>query len=62
MAFEIDDLEAEIKGKKIIVVSNSPSDELTVEFIEVNGVPVELMEYLFWEEHNQRLKGHVPRY
>jgi len=47
VAFEIDDLEAEIKGKKIIVVSNSPSDELTVEFIEVNGVPVELMEYLF---------------
>ncbi|MDR9415147.1 MAG: hypothetical protein RI564_02600 [Gracilimonas sp.] len=45
LAFEVDDLESEIKGKKVIIEPNSPSEGLTVAFIEVNGVPVELMEY-----------------
>lgn len=45
LAFEVDDLEAELKGKKVIIEPNSPSKGLTVAFIEVNGVPVELMEY-----------------
>lgn len=45
VAFEVDDLEAEIKDKKVIIEPNSPGKGLTVAFIEVNGVPVELMEY-----------------
>ncbi|MBB1315869.1 hypothetical protein [Aliivibrio sp. SR45-2] len=44
-AFEVDDLMAEIKGKKVIIEPNSPSEGLIVTFIEVNGAPVELMEY-----------------
>ncbi|MFM2639305.1 VOC family protein [Vibrio vulnificus] len=44
-AFEVDDLMAEIKGKKVIIEPNSPSEGLLVAFIEVNGSPVELMEY-----------------
>ncbi|GEM81555.1 hypothetical protein [Vibrio superstes] len=44
-AFEVDDLLAEIKGKKVIIEPNSPSEGLMVAFIEVNGAPVELMEY-----------------
>ncbi|MDN3682044.1 hypothetical protein QWZ04_17195 [Vibrio tapetis subsp. quintayensis] len=44
-AFEVDDLMAEIKGKKVIIEPNSPSEGLVVAFIEVNGAPVELMEY-----------------
>ncbi|MGR2952282.1 hypothetical protein ABMY23_22260 [Vibrio vulnificus] len=44
-AFEVDDLMAEIKGKKVIIEPNSPSEGLLVAFIEVNGAPVELMEY-----------------
>ncbi|MDP2635594.1 MULTISPECIES: hypothetical protein [unclassified Pseudoalteromonas] len=36
---------AEIKGKKVIIEPNSPSEGLIVAFIEVNGAPVELMEY-----------------
>ncbi|ACA88557.1 hypothetical protein [Shewanella woodyi] len=44
-AFEVDDLMAEIKGKKVIIEPNSPSEGLIVAFIEVNGAPVELMEY-----------------
>lgn len=45
VAFEVEDLMAEIKGKKVLIEPNSPSDGLTVAFIEVNGAPVELMEY-----------------
>jgi hypothetical protein len=44
-AFEVDDLMAELKGKRVIIEPNSPSDGLVVAFIEVNGAPVELMEY-----------------
>ncbi len=45
VAFEVDDLLSEIKGKKVIIEPNSPSEGLMVAFIEVNGAPVELMEY-----------------
>lgn len=45
VAFEVDDLDAELKGKKVIIEPNSPSEGLRVAFIEVNGAPVELMEY-----------------
>lgn len=45
VAFEVDDLDAEIEGKKVLIQPNSPSDGLRVAFIEVNGAPVELMEY-----------------
>lgn len=45
IAFIVDDLEAEISGKNIIIEPNSPSEGLVVAFIEVNGAPVELMEY-----------------
>lgn len=45
VAFVVDNLESELEGKKIIIEPNSPSDGLTVAFIEVNGAPVELMQY-----------------
>ena len=45
VAFEVDDLDAEIRGKKVIIEPNSPSKGLRVAFIEVNGAPVELMQY-----------------
>ena len=45
IAFVVDDIEKEIVGKKVIIEPNSPSKGLIVAFIEVNGAPVELMEY-----------------
>ena len=45
IAFVVDDIENEIAGKKVIIEPNSPSEGLIVAFIEVNGAPVELMEY-----------------
>ncbi|WP_421900627.1 VOC family protein [Maridesulfovibrio sp.] len=45
VAFEVEDLAKELEGKKVIIEPNSPSEGLVVAFIEVNGAPVELMEY-----------------
>ena len=46
VAFVVENLEQELIGKKVIIQPNSPSDGLRVAFIEVNGAPVELMEYV----------------
>ena len=45
VAFVVDDLEKEIEGKNVIIKPNSPSEGLMVAFVEINGAPVELMEY-----------------
>jgi len=45
VAFEVANLKSALKVKKVIIQPNSPSEGLTVAFIEVNGVPIELMQY-----------------
>ncbi|HPJ28916.1 MAG TPA: hypothetical protein PLM22_08285 [Candidatus Sabulitectum sp.] len=45
VAFAVDDLEEALKGQKVIIPPNSPSEGVTVAFIEVNGAPVEFLEY-----------------
>ncbi len=45
VAFEVDDLEKALEGQTVIIEPNSPSEGLMVAFIEVNGAPVELMQY-----------------
>ena len=44
VAFQVDDLEQELKGKKVIIAPNSPSPGVTVAFIEDNGAPVEFLQ------------------
>ena len=44
VAFEVDDLEQELQGKKVIIAPNSPSPGVTVAFIEDNGAPVEFLQ------------------
>ncbi len=46
VAFEVDDIEAALTGQNVIIEPNSPSEGLVVAFIEVNGAPVELMQYI----------------
>jgi hypothetical protein len=46
VAFEVDDLEAAIAGKKVIIPPNSPSPGVLVAFIEESGAPVELLQFL----------------
>ena len=43
VAFEVDDLAAEIAGKEILIPPNSPSAGVTVAFIVENGAPVEFI-------------------
>jgi len=45
IAFEVDDLAKAIKGQKVIIEPNSPSEGLIVAFIEDCGAPVEFMQY-----------------
>ena len=45
VAFEVENIQSAIQGHTVIIAPNSPGDGLTVAFIEVNGAPVELMEY-----------------
>ncbi|MFV2054863.1 MAG: VOC family protein [Thiohalomonadales bacterium] len=45
VAFVVKNLLREIEGKKVIIQPTSPSEGLVVAFIEVNGAPIELMEF-----------------
>ena len=44
VAFEVDDLAAELEGRTVIIEPNSPSPGVLVAFVAVNGAPVELMQ------------------
>ena len=45
VAFEVDDLEAELRGQEVLIEPNSPSEGVTVAFIVSDGAPVEFLEY-----------------
>jgi len=45
VAFEVDDLKAAIRGRKVIIKPNSPSRGVMVAFIEEAGFPVELLQF-----------------
>ena len=44
VAFEVDDLAAEIAGKDILIPPDSPSPGVTVAFIVHDGAPVEFLQ------------------
>lgn len=44
VAFEVEDLDEAIRGKKVIIEPNSPLPGASVAFIEENGVPVEFIQ------------------
>jgi hypothetical protein len=44
IAFEVDDLAAELEGKQILIEPNSPSQGIIVAFILDNGAPVEFLQ------------------
>ncbi|MGD0732177.1 MAG: hypothetical protein ABR956_13025 [Terracidiphilus sp.] len=45
VAFEVDDLAAELVGREILIAPNSPSEGVRVAFIVENGAPIELLEF-----------------
>ncbi len=46
VAFEVKDLKQAIEGKKVIIEPNSPSEGVVVAFIEEEGAPVELLQFI----------------
>jgi hypothetical protein len=44
IAFEVDNVYEAIKGKKVIIEPNSPSEGNVVAFIEENGAPIEFIQ------------------
>jgi hypothetical protein len=44
LAFEVDDIGAALKGRKVIIQPNSPSEGNIVAFIEEDGLPIELIQ------------------
>jgi hypothetical protein len=44
VAFEVDDLEAELADHEILIPPNSPSPGIRVAFIVHNGAPIEFLE------------------
>jgi hypothetical protein len=44
VAFQVDDLSAELEGQEVLIALNSPSPGITVAFIVHDGAPIELME------------------
>jgi hypothetical protein len=45
LAFEVDDLEAALVGKKVLTPPNSPSDGVRVAMIIHNDAPIELIQF-----------------
>ncbi len=44
VAFEVDDLDAELAGRTVLIAPNSPSPGVRVAFIVDDGAPIELLE------------------
>jgi len=44
LAFEVDDLEAAVAGKEVLIAPNAPSVGITVAFVVDNGVPIEFLQ------------------
>lgn len=44
VAFEVDDLDAELEGHNVLIEPNSPSPGVRVAFIEEDGAPIEFLE------------------
>lgn len=45
VAFVVDDLEASIEGKDILIEPNSPYEGVKVAFIKDNGAPIEFLQF-----------------
>lgn len=46
VAFEVDDLDAELAGRQVLIAPNSPSEGVVVAFIVESGAPVELLQFV----------------
>ena len=45
LAFQVDDLDAALAGRPVLIAPNSPSPGVRVAFVEDRGQPVELLQF-----------------
>lgn len=45
VAFVVEDIQAAIKGKEVLIEPNSPTEGVTVAFIVDNGAPIEFLQF-----------------
>lgn len=45
IAYEVDDIDAEMEGKPVVMEKTVLSDELTIAFVEEEGIAIELMQF-----------------
>jgi len=45
VAFEVEDLDAALEGKQVLIAPNSPSEGVRVAFVVDDGAPVEFLEF-----------------
>jgi hypothetical protein len=57
VAFEVDDLEAALEGREVLIAPNCPSPGIRVAFVVDDGAPVELMQI----EDEKRDRGNHRR-
>jgi hypothetical protein len=57
VAFEVDDLDSVLKGKKILIPPNSPSPGVKVAMIDEAGFPVELLEFTDRRANRRHLRA-----
>ena len=54
VAFEVDDLDAALIGRSVIIAPNCPCPEVRVAFIRENDAPVELMQFISSSDRSKR--------
>jgi hypothetical protein len=52
VAFEVNDLEAALRGHKILIEPNSPSEGVLVAFVVCDGAPVEFLQFTKTRPHD----------
>ena len=46
VAFEVDDMDAALAGREVLIAPNSPSKGVLVAFVLIDGAPVEFLQFL----------------
>ncbi len=56
VGFEVDDLQAALIGREILIQPNSPSKGVVVAFVVVDGAPVEFLQFMDKPKPENKLK------
>ena len=61
VAFEVDDREAELAGREVLIEPNSPSEGVVVAFVVEDGAPVEFLQFVRGGKAKRRNRARSAR-